>query len=294
MTDKFAPLNLSPDEIIAFTPEWEGERFADGRPRVPDDIIERMKAVTITQGWAVLRRLEHPDQFEGSWMSTQPGKVLVGRAVTTVYMPLRPSLKTLIAEKAHAAGCIGGQVSWPIDTLVPGDVYVADILGEIDYGAVIGDNLATSILAKTGNGVVHDGSIRDLEGVQELEDFVGLFRNFNPLACTRRVTLMGINPPVRIGQVTVMPGDVVLAKDHGVLFIPPHFAEQVVVESEIALVRDMFGKQCLAEGRYTPGEIDRRWESHIEEDFRGWVQEHIDEVPAPVETMRAYLAGEIS
>lgn len=288
--EKFAPLNMSREELIAFTPLWEGERFADGRPKVPDAVLERIKLVTLTEAWGVLRGEEYHWQFEGNWRATQPGKVLVGRAVTAMYMPRREDVRSLVFEKALAAGCIGDQVSWPIDTLVEKDVYVADVFGKIEDGAVIGDNLATSIYSKTGNGVVHDSSVRDIEGIRELEGFVSFCRGFHPSVATRTVMLVGINTPVRIGGVAVMPGDVVLGKDDGVVFIPPHLAEKVAVTSEIVRLRDQFGKMCLREGRYTPGEIDRRWEQHIEDDFAGWLQEHIDELPVPKETIQDFLA----
>ncbi|MBN1402185.1 MAG: RraA family protein [Anaerolineae bacterium] len=287
--NKFAPLNLSREEIITFTPQWEGERFEDGRPKVSDSLLARIKEVTLTQAWGVLRNEGYHWQFEGNWMCTQPGKVLVGRAVTAVYMPRREDVRSLIFEQAHAAGCIGDQVSWPIDTLVPGDVYVADVFGKIENGAVIGDNLSTSIYAKTGNGVLHDGSVRDIEGVLELDDFVGFFRGFHPTVATPTVMLMGINTPVRIGGVTVMPGDVVLGSNNSVVVIPPHLAEKVAVTSEIIRLRDIFGKMCLREGRYTPGEIDRRWEQHIEDDFAHWLEEHGDSLPVPKETIQDFL-----
>ncbi|MBC7236362.1 MAG: RraA family protein [Chloroflexi bacterium] len=287
--EKFAPLNLTPDELVRFTPEWKGERFEDGRPKVPDGIIERMRHVTITQAWGVLRGEGYHWQFEGDFFCTQPGKVLVGRAVTAMYMPRREDLRTLVFEQAHAAGCIGDQVSWPIDPLLPGDVYVADVFGKVKDGPVIGDNLSTSIYAKTGNGVVHDAAVRDFEGIRELENFVTFCRGIHPSVATPTVVLVGINCPVRIGGVTVMPGDVVLGRDNGVIFIPPHLAEKVVITSEIVRLRDIFGKMCLREGRYTPGEIDRRWEPHIEQDFQNWLQEHVDELPVPASTIQHYL-----
>jgi regulator of RNase E activity RraA len=288
--DRFAPLNLSREVIMAFTPEWQGERFDDGRPKVPDDILDRMEGVTLTQAWGVLRRDEYHWQYEGDWVSTQPGKVLVGRAVTAVYMPRREDVRARIFEAAHAAGCIGDQVSWPIDTLVPGDVYVADVMGKIEGGPVIGDNLSTSIYAKSGRGVVHDAAVRDIEGIRELEGFVAFCRGYHPTTATHSVMLMGINAPVRIGGVTVMPGDVVLGKDTGVVFIPPHLAKKVVSASEITRLRDIFGKLRLEQGAYTPGEIDRRWEPHIEVDFTGWLHDHADELPAPRETIDDFLA----
>lgn len=131
-------------------------------------------------------------------------------------------------EKGAEAGCIGDQISWPIDMLVPGDVYVADVFGKIDRGAVIGDNLATSIHAKSGNGVVHDAAVRDIDGIQELDGFASFVRGYHPSFASPTIMLVGVNCPTRIGAVTVMPGDVVLGKDDGVMFIPPHLAEAVV------------------------------------------------------------------
>ena len=279
--EKFAPLNMSPEELIEYTPEWEGERFADGRPKVPDDILERMKNVSITQAWGVIRGPGYNWQYEDGWVCTHPGQVLVGRALTAMYMPRRPVMRQVMEEKGERAGCIGDQISWPIDMLVPGDVYVADVFGKIDQGAVIGDNLATAIYANSGNGVVHDASVRDIDGIQELPDFTSFVRGYHPTFASPTIMLTGVNCPVRIGGATVMPGDVVLGRDDGVVFIPPHLAEQVVKTSELISLRDRFGKQRLAEGKYTPGQIDTRWSDPIEEDFSRWLESHIDELPVP-------------
>ena len=279
--EKFAPLNMSPEELIEYTPEWEGERFANGRPKVPDDILERMRNVSITQAWGVIGGPGYNWQYEDGWVCTHPGQVLVGRALTAMYMPRRPVMRRVMEEKGERAGCIGDQISWPIDMLVPGDVYVADVFGKIDQGAVIGDNLATAIYANSGNGVVHDASVRDIDGIQELPDFTSFVRGFHPTFASPTIMLTGVNCPIRIGGATVMPGDVVLGRDDGVVFIPPHLAEQVVKTSELISLRDRFGKQRLAEGKYTPGQIDTRWSDPIEEDFSRWLESHIDELPVP-------------
>ena len=279
--EKFAPLNMSPEELIEYTPEWEGERFADGRPKVPDDILERMRNVSITQAWGVIGGPGYNWQYEDGWVCTHPGQVLVGRALTAMYMPRRPVMRRVMEEKGERAGCIGDQISWPIDMLVPGDVYVADVFGKIDQGAVIGDNLATAIYANSGNGVVHDAAVRDIDGIQELPDFTSFVRGFHPTFASPTIMLTGVNCPIRIGGATVMPGDVVLGRDDGVVFIPPHLAEQVVKTSELISLRDRFGKQRLAEGKYTPGQIDTRWSDPIEEDFSRWLESHIDELPVP-------------
>lgn len=287
--EKFAPLNLSRDELIDYTREWEGERYEDGRPKVSDDILERMKKVTITQAWGVLRGAGYHWQYEGNWQCTHPGQVLVGRALTAMYMPRRPVMRTIMEEKGERCGCVGDQISWPIDMLVPGDVYVADVYGKIEQGPIIGDNLSTAVYANSGNGVVHNAAVRDLEGIEEIPGFVSFVRGWHPTYASPTIMLLGVNCPLRIGGATVMPGDVVLGKRAGVIFIPPHLAQKVVTTSEIVRLRDTFGKTRLREGVYTPGQIDARWTDEIERDFSAWLEDHIEELPVPRETIQDYL-----
>ncbi len=287
--EKFAPLNLAKEELIEYTREWTGERFPDGRPRVPDDVLERMKDVTITQAWGVLRGVGYEWQYEGNWTCTHPGQTLVGRALTAAYMPRRPAIRKLMEEKGARCGCIGDQISWPIDMLVPGDVYVADVYGKIEEGPIIGDNLSTAIFANSGNGVVHDAAVRDIEGIKAMPGFTSFVRGWHPTYASPTIMLMGVNTPVRIGGVTVMPGDVVLGKNEGVIFIPPHLAEKVVKTSELIGLRDVFGKTRLTEGKYTPGQIDTRWTDEIEADFSRWLEAHVDQLPVPREAIQELL-----
>jgi 4-hydroxy-4-methyl-2-oxoglutarate aldolase len=266
---------FSREQRIEFTRDWKGERFEDGRPRVPDSILDRMKEVTAEEAWSVLRRSQFNQQFEGNWKQivTEPGKQLIGRAVTAVFMPVRPDVNAVINAygKAEGRSSAGGQNSWVIDTMKPGDVVVVDLFGKIKDGTFIGDNLATSIFSKTGTGVVINGSVRDLAGILEIKGFTGFVRGFHPSAI-RDVMLVGINVPVRIGGVTVMPGDVVLGGVEGVTFVPPQLAEQVVESSELTRLRDEWGHQMLREGKYTPGQIDSRWTKEMEQEFRHWAE----------------------
>jgi 4-hydroxy-4-methyl-2-oxoglutarate aldolase len=287
--EKFAPLNLSRDELIEYTREWEGDRFPDGRPKVPDNILDRMKNVTITQAWGVLQGDGFKWQYEGNWFCTHPDQILVGRALTAVYMPRRPDMRKLMEEKGERLGCIGDQISWPIDMLVDRDVYVADVYGKIEEGAIIGDNLSTAILANSGNGVVHDAAVRDIEGIKELPNFTSFVRGWHPSYASPTIMLLGVNTPIRIGHTTVMPGDVVLGRDNGVIFIPPHLAEKLVKTSELISLRDTFGKSRLKEGKYTPGQIDAGWSNEIEADFSRWLEDHIDKLPVPKEAIQTLL-----
>ena len=287
--EKFSPLNLSPDELTEYTPDWAGERFEDGRPRVPDSVLERLRQVTITQAWGVLHGAGFQWQFEDGWLATHPDQVLVGRALTAMYMPRRPDMRRVMEAKGERLGCIGDQISWPIDLLTNGDVYVADVFGKKAQGPIIGDNLSTAIYAKSGNGVVHDAAVRDIEGIQSLGGFTSFVRGWHPTFASPTIMLLGVNCPIRIGLVTVMPGDVVLGRSGGVIFIPPHLAEKVAKTSELIRLRDQFGQQRLREGKYTSGQIDARWPDDIEADFSGWLEAHIDQLPVPREAITELL-----
>jgi 4-hydroxy-4-methyl-2-oxoglutarate aldolase len=272
--------NLSNEDIIKYTPEWKGERFPDGRPKVPDDVLERMEKVSIEEAWSVLKGDGYPNQFVSGWEEINPGITIVGRAVTAMYIPIRKEVDKIITDEGHKKGRIGGQVSWTIDTLVKDDIYVADVVCEVNGAPIIGSNLGTSIFAKTGKGVVFDGYVRDLEGLESIKGFNGFVRGFHP-SWAWGPMLIGINTPVAIGEVTVMPGDVVLAKRTGVIFIPPQLAEAVLKTSETLRLRDAFGFARLREGKYTPGQIDGGWTDEIEKDYSQWLKDNIDNLPVP-------------
>ncbi len=260
---------ISSDDIIAYTAEWPGERFADGRPKVPDSIVERMKEVSIEEAWGVLRGKGYNNQFAGDFINIHPDRVFAGRAVTGAFIPQRPDLNDETNRRGKKQGQVGAQNSWIIDTLVKNDVIVVDLFGKVKDGTYAGDNLANSIAAKTGTGMIIDGGVRDLDGIYDIPDFNAFVRGIDPTAI-RELTLMGINIPVRIGEATCMPGDIVLARREGVIFIPPHLAEQVVVRSEDIRRRDAFGHEMLRQGRFTPGEIDRGWTDEIKKAFEEW------------------------
>ena len=287
---------ISKEELIFLTPEWKGERFPDGRPKVPDAILKRMKLVTLEEAWAVLKGANYKHSYDDGWMCINPDSVLVGRALTATFMPGRPDVQRVIDKKGHEKdGRIKSQNSWPIDMLVKGDVYVVDQFGAHEDGPTIGDNLGNSIYAKSGNGIVYDGALRDINGLKEIKSFTSFFRSYHPSHHLNNAdgelntTLVAINRPTRIGKAMVLPGDVVLGRDGGVIFIPPHLAEQVVKTSEIVRLRDMFGHQRLREQKYTPGQIDSRWSDEIEKDFSGWLNAHINELPVPKDQIQEYL-----
>jgi len=118
-------VTLTPEQVKGYTPEWKGERFPDGRPKVDDRLLERLKAVAIEEAWGILRNKGYQNQYEGDWMVLHPDSVMTGRVVTAQYMPLRPDVDKIIKDIGKKEGRIGNTNSWPIDVLGNGDVYVA-------------------------------------------------------------------------------------------------------------------------------------------------------------------------
>jgi len=280
----------SPEYIKALTADWKGERFADGRPKVSDAILERLKKISIEEAWGVLRNKGFQNQFQSDWSIIHPEETMTGRVVTAQYMPLRPDLEKQVKAqgKIENRAQQGGTNSWPIDLLTSGDVYVADGYGKIVDGTLIGDNLGNSIYAKSQRGVIFYGSVRDQEGLSEIKGFNGWILGADP-SYILQMMLTSINAPIRIGRATVLPGDVVLAKKYGVIFIPAYLVEDLVITSEFTALRDEFGHQRLREKKYLAGQIDSQWSEEIKKDFLNWLNNYPGKLPMSKAELDNYL-----
>lgn len=280
----------SSDYVKALTSEWKGERFADGRPKVSDAILARLKNISMEEAWGVLRNKGYHNQYEGDWQILLPDSAMTGRVVTAQYIPLRPDLQNYVKEQGKKEGRAqkGGTNSWPIDVLTTGDVYVADSYGKMAGGTLIGDNLGNSIYAKSQRGVIFYGSVRDVEGLLEINGFNAWIKGQDP-SYIDQMMLTTINAPIRIGRATVLPGDVVLAKKFGVIFIPAHLVEELVITSEVTALRDEFGHLRLKEKKYLPGEIDSEWTEGIRKDFLNWLNNYPGKLPMSKKELDDYL-----
>jgi regulator of RNase E activity RraA len=262
------------EELIFLTSEWKGDRYPDGRPRLSDALIERAKHIGIDDAWTVLKNEGYVNQFEGGWKLIKEDVPVTGRAVTAMFMPSRPDVEKIIKERGISKqGRKGNTNTWPIETLTKGDVYVADAFGKIGGGTLMGATLGNAIFSKTGNGVVFNGAARDLQELQNINGFNAFVRDFHP-SFLEEMVLMGLNAPIRIGQVMVLPGDLVIAQREGVLFIPAHMAEQVVGTAEFVTRKDQFGFEMVKSGKYTTGQIDSQWTDEIKANFLTWLGKH--------------------
>jgi 4-hydroxy-4-methyl-2-oxoglutarate aldolase len=245
---------LTKDQLIEYTSQNPFERFPDGRPKVPDTLIARARGMSAEEIWAILPGKNFRNQYEGGFRVLHPGNKLVGRAFTVQFMPTRPDVDDVLTAKAKAKGLARWNNQVAIDMLQPGDVLVVDLFGKTEGGTIVGDNLFYYIMkGARGAGLVVDGSIRDLDGISEM-DMPAYFRNVHPSAIGN-VMLTGINIPVRIGNVTVMPGDLVFGDPEGVFFIPPQLVKQVVDNADVIHVHDEWTRKKFDEGKYKSSEI---------------------------------------
>lgn len=287
---------VAPGETVAsYTQEWTGDRFEDGRPRVPADLLERMENVTLEQAWGVLQQHGYEEQvpgFGGSWKRIHPDQPIVGRVLTAQYTPSRPDVESPLETNGQQQhGFEGPSNTWPIQMLRQGDVYVADGYGKIEGGTLIGDRLGTDIYSNSGNGVIFNGSLRDLSGLEEIEGFNAFVRDWHP-SIIENMMLAGINVPIRIGDATVVPGDVVLATREGAIFIPAHLAREVVRDAELTILTDMFAKQRTKEGIYTSSQLDTEWTDTIKQDFYEWLENNKSDLPIPANRIEEIIETE--
>ncbi|MEK3913671.1 RraA family protein [Paenibacillus sp. FSL H7-0331] len=262
----------NPEDIIQLTPLWQGERFANGRPRVSNDVLRRMAKITLEEAWGTLWNHGYAFQFEGDLKIVHPNQVMVGRAVTSVLVPKRPDLHETLLSYGHQQEDRKGFFNqWVIDTLQEDDIVVVDLFDKVHQGTFVGGNLSTAIASKTKRGgAVIWGGIRDNQQIVDIEGVNVFYRGSDPTAIAD-VTMVGINTPCRIGKAICLPGDVVLGTPSGVLFIPPHLAELTVVQAEKSQVRDIFGFVRLREDIYTTAQIDSPWTVSIWNDFTAWL-----------------------
>jgi 4-hydroxy-4-methyl-2-oxoglutarate aldolase len=247
-------LSLSKDQLIAYTAQSPFDRFPDGRPRIPDALIERARGLSSEEVFAILPNKGFRNQYEDGFQILHPSKKLVGRAFTVQFMPARPDLDGVINANAKAAGLDRMYNQVPIDMLQPGDVLVVDLFGQKDGGTIVGDNLFYYIMKAThAAGLVVDGAVRDLDGISGM-DMPAYFRATHPSYLTN-VIISGINVPVRIGKATVMPGDLVLGDSEGVYFVPPALVQQVVDNADVLHIHDEWTRMKFDEGKYKSSEI---------------------------------------
>jgi 4-hydroxy-4-methyl-2-oxoglutarate aldolase len=288
------------DQLTEYTKAWTGERMPDGRPKVSDALIERAKGLSmeeITINWGAAGATAAPaaaaggggggrggfggggySQYAGDWQVLHPGKKMVGRAFTVQFMPARADLDAVVTAKAREKGVQTLNNQYALDMLQPGDVLVVDLMGRKEGGTLVGDNLFYYVMKATkGTGMVVDGSIRDLEGIAEM-DMPAYFKSVHPSAIGG-VTLAGVNVPIRIGNVTVMPGDLVVGDREGITFIPAQLAQQILDAADTTHIHDEWTRKKFDEGKYKSSEIyGRPSDPALLKEYNDYLKKRLEEI----------------
>ena len=279
-TSAYAQLyTFSKQELIDYTADSPFDRFPDGRPRVPDSLIERARDLSSEEVWSGLE--DHKgfrNQYADGFQVLQPGKTMVGRAFTVQFMPLRADVKEIAIKKAKERGLEDLMNQTAIDMLRPGDVLVVDLFGKKVDGTIVGDNLFYYVMKAThSGGLVVDGSVRDLDGIAKI-DMPAYFRSVDPTPIGN-VMLTGINIPIRIGNVTVMPGDLVVGDREGVYFIPPQLVKAVLDHADEIHIHDEWTKKKFDEGKYKSSEIyGSPKDPKLQQEYREYLKKRLDEI----------------
>jgi 4-hydroxy-4-methyl-2-oxoglutarate aldolase len=267
-----AQIKPNKDLIMFYTADWKGDRFPDGRPKIADDLLTRALNVSIEDVWDYLRARGYVNQFDTGWQALHPDKPFAGRALTAQFMPSRPDMTAAVAAEGKTEGRVSGTNSWVIGELKMGDTMVVDGYGKIVEGTIIGSNLGSGIAAHTHSGFVFDAGIRDAEENREIENLNGLYRGYDPSAWAQML-LTGINVPVRIGRATVLPGDLVLAKRDGVIFIPATLAAAAIAKAEFTNLQDAFNFDLNKQGK-NGAEFEGGWTAQKYAALEQWVGAH--------------------
>jgi 4-hydroxy-4-methyl-2-oxoglutarate aldolase len=284
----FSQVKMTKEQMMFYTSDWKGERFPDGRPKIPDDLLKRALDVSIEDVWDYLGGKGYKCQFDGGWQVLHIDKPFAGRALTARYMPLRPDMQKAIAAEGKAEGRVSWTNSWPINELQEGDVYVADGFGKIVEGTLIGSNLGSGIAAHTHSGFIFDAGIRDQEENREIPNLNGFYRGYDPSAWENMI-LTSINAPIRIGRAVVLPGDLVLAKTDGVIFIPAILAEEAVSSAEFTNLQDEFNFELNRSGK-NGGEFEGGWTPQKYDAMAKWIDAHPEKLKMPRAEFDALLA----
>ena len=272
-------MSFSKQDLIDYTAANPFDRFPDGRPKIPDAYLERARELSSEEVWSTLQEDKgFNNQYADGFIVLQPGKTMVGRVFTVQFMPLRADVESVAEKKAKERGLPELTNQMAIDILQPGDVLVVDLFGKKVDGTIVGDNLFYYVMVATHKaGLVVDGAVRDLDGIAEI-DMPAYFKSVDPTPIDN-VMLTGINIPIRIDGVTVMPGDLAVGDREGVYFIPPQFVKETLDRADVIHIHDEWTKKKFAEGKYKSSEIySSPTDPKLKQEYEQYLKKRLEEL----------------
>jgi 4-hydroxy-4-methyl-2-oxoglutarate aldolase len=247
--------------------------LSSSRPRVTDEQLARLKKVPIEAVWGAIQGKGYKQCFATDFRLTQPGTKMVGRALTMRYMPVRPDLN-------DAVQALGKEGDWFYQYNIragedtrPGDVLVVELGGMVDRATFMGDVTGLGIKSRGAAGVVIDGGLRDLNEFLPWKNFPVYYTGSHASAMADQVGVEW-NAPVRIKTVTVLPGDVVIGDESGVLFFPPQLADDAIKAAEDTVYIEDFKREMISDTKYRARDIYPVLSPELEKVFEEWKKTH--------------------
>ncbi|HQR33905.1 MAG TPA: hypothetical protein PLK30_14305 [Blastocatellia bacterium] len=245
----------------------------DKRPRVTDEQLERLKNLSIENVWGGIQAKGYKQCFVTHLKQTQPGVKLVGRALTMRYLPQRPDLDEGVRQLAKEGNWDPSFNVRAGEDANAGDVVIVELGGMVDRATFMGTMTGLGMKVKGVKGVVVDGGIRDLNEFLGWKDFPVYYAGAHASAMADQIGVEW-NVPIRVGQVTVMPGDVVIGDEEGLLFFPPQLADEAIKAAENQTYNETFKEEMLKSRKYRTRDIYPRLSPELEKVFEEWKKTH--------------------
>ena len=247
---------------------------------VTDAQMQRLRELPLEALWGALQSRRYLRSFEGNFQLTVPNPKIVGRAVTMRYLPVRPDL-------VEAVQTLAKEGDWDYqynvragEDLKPGDVVVVELGGMVDRATFLGDVTGLGMAVAGARGVIVDGGIRDLSEFIPMKDLPILYRGSHASAMADQVGVEW-NGPIRLGGITVLPGDIIVADAEGVLAVPPQLVADVIKDAEETVYTENFKRELMRSRKYRARDIYPSLSPELKLKFEEWKKTHPKEGVKP-------------
>jgi 4-hydroxy-4-methyl-2-oxoglutarate aldolase len=240
---------------------------------VTDAQLQRLRELPLEAVWGALQNQKHVRSFEGGFQLTVANPKLVGRAVTMRYLPVRPDLMNAVQTLAKEGDWDYQYNVRAGEDLKPGDVVVVELGGMVDRATFLGDVTGLGMKVAGAQGVIVDGGIRDLSEFMVMKDLPIFYRGAHASAMADQVGVEW-NGPIRLGGITVLPGDIIVADAEGVLAVPPQMVADVIKDAENTVYTENFKREMMRSRKYRARDIYPRLSPELEKVFEEWKKTH--------------------
>ena len=247
---------------------------------VTDAQLQRLRELPIEAVWGALQGRRYTRSFEGGFQLTVPDTKLVGRAVTMRYLPVRPDVMEAVQTLAKEGDWDHQYNVRAGEDLKPGDVVVVELGGMVDRATFLGDVTALGMQMAGALGIIIDGGIRDLTELMAMKKLPIFYRGAHASAMADQVGVQW-NGPIRLGGITVLPGDIIVADAEGVQVVPPQFVADVIRAAEDTVYTENFKRELMRSKKYRARDIYPTLSPELQKLFEEWKKTHKKEGVKP-------------